>query len=270
MFWSSLNNVVKTLSSLSTLSVADVIVEAHFPQSGWRLVARSGDQRLLHLAVSSHFVAAPSALLSFDIFGLGFDPGKCSAAEGFDYGGSSGISGTMARRSRSRWWQGRTHLKECGGLVEINFLSSRSRPTYSVCEKERIYVCSRSSAVRCSWPGVFRLWRVALVGFSNVRVLLLSVVCAGGFLYHGGEFVSFNTQMGWCLSSLAGSRWSSPIPLYCALFSYSRSWNETVLASPISVRRFSAVMGVWWFSGLLELCVVVCLTIVCRLGSVWE
>lgn len=47
-------------------------------------------------------------------FGLGFDPGKCSAAEGFDYGGSSGISGTMARRSRSRWWQGRTHLKECG------------------------------------------------------------------------------------------------------------------------------------------------------------
>ena len=56
--------------------------------------------------------------------------------------------------------------------------------------------------------GVFWFRRVALVGFSNVRVLLLSVVCAGGFLYHGGEFVSFNTQMGWCLSSLAGSCWS--------------------------------------------------------------
>ncbi|CAN7033475.1 unnamed protein product [Brassica rapa subsp. trilocularis] len=33
-----------------------------------------------------------------------------------------------------------------------------------------------------------------------------SVVCAGGFLYHGGEFVSFSTQAGWCLSSVAGSR----------------------------------------------------------------
>ncbi|KAH0867423.1 hypothetical protein HID58_074445, partial [Brassica napus] len=32
------------------------------------------------------------------------------------------------------------------------------------------------------------------------------VVCAGGFLYHGGEFVSFSTQAGWCLSSVAGSR----------------------------------------------------------------
>ncbi|KAH0849146.1 hypothetical protein HID58_094129 [Brassica napus] len=119
------------------------------------------------------------------IYGFGFDSGKCSAAEGFDSGGPSAISGTMARRS-----------------------SSRSRPASSVREEERL--CIFPGLRRCVVPGqgVIWLWRVALVGFSNVSVLLFSMVCAGGFLYHDSEFMSFNTHMGWCLSSVVGSRWS--------------------------------------------------------------
>ncbi|WZY84330.1 hypothetical protein YC2023_030714 [Brassica napus] len=38
-----------------------------------------------------------------------------------------------------------------------------------------------------------------------------SVVCVGEFLYHGGNFLSFKTQLGWCLSSMAGAHWSLAI-----------------------------------------------------------
>ena len=110
----------------------------------------------------------------------------------------------MVRRSSGRWW-----LQSAYGVWwrSIFSLSNLDRLPLSV---RRSAAVSSSDLWRTAVHGQEGNWlrKVAFIGFSNLSVLLLSVVCAGGFLYHGGNFVSFNTQLGWCLSSMAGSRWS--------------------------------------------------------------
>ncbi|CAF2089443.1 unnamed protein product [Brassica napus] len=107
----------------------------------------------------------------------------------------------MARKSSGGW-----RLQSAfWGMVGDRFSLSDLVLLFSVREEERRGVLSWVSTVRCSSPGGSRLRRVSLVGFEP-EYPPPSVVCAGGFLYHGGEFVSFSTQAGWCVSSVAGSR----------------------------------------------------------------
>ncbi|KAH0915725.1 hypothetical protein HID58_030171 [Brassica napus] len=82
-----------------------------------------------------------------------------------------------------------------------------------------------------------------------------SVVCAGGFLYHGGHMGGLKSgrlcPLEWPFTLLP-HLWPSSLRFlyWCALFQIPFLLRQvTALASPISVRRFSATTSVWWFSG---------------------
>ncbi|KAF3580717.1 hypothetical protein DY000_02030252 [Brassica cretica] len=117
-----------------------------------------------------------------------------------------------------------------------------------VCEEERRWVFSRYAVVRCFWS--FGLGRGLLLVRRAYVVFSLAVVCAGGSLYHGGEFVCLNTQ--WQLAvhnhlRTFSSRFMLRVVVPCFYFPSLMM----ALAAPVLVRRFSAATDVWWFLSLL-------------------
>ncbi|KAF3524935.1 hypothetical protein F2Q69_00046519 [Brassica cretica] len=84
----------------------------------------------------------------------------------------------------------------CGGCCRLlgfglRFIFSLiSRHIFSVREEERCCILSGSSTVRCFLvQAVIRLGRESLVGTSSLSVIKLSMVDAGGFLFHRGELL---------------------------------------------------------------------------------
>lgn len=63
----------------------------------------------------------------------------------------------------------------------------------SLSGRRSVAVLSKASTVHCSGSRGHLAPEGISRRFLDLSVLLLSVVCAGGFLYHGGEFVSFST-----------------------------------------------------------------------------